>query len=311
MQFHTDHVAILLATFNGAAYLPRQLDSLLAQSSTDWELFAHDDGSRDGTAAILQAYAAADPGRIHLVEGPPQGSAKSNFLFLMEQVDAPYFMFCDQDDVWDAEKLACSLAAMKALEAEHGQNVPLLVFTDAAVTDRELNVIHESFFAYQNLHPEHLRFSELLVQNVVPGNTLLGNGSLLRLARQYSDGSAIVMHDGWCALVAAYFGRLAVVKKSTLLYRQHGENVLGAIKASGLSYVFSMLKRSAALRQAISASRVQAGEFAKVFSLEADSLPAQFAAVGELPKLRRLRFYKKHGIRKSGLLRNLGFAFFG
>ena len=59
------------------------------------------------------------------------------------------------------------------------------------------------------------------------------------------------------------------------------------------------------------ASLVQAGEFAKAFSLGAASLPARFAAVGELSKLQRLRFYKKHGIRKSGLLRNLGFAFFG
>ena len=311
MRFHTDHVAVLLATFNGAAYLPQQLDSVLAQSCTDWELFAHDDGSRDGTAEILAAYAAAEPRRIHPVEGTPRGSAKSNFLFLMEQVDAPYFMFCDQDDVWDKEKLACSLAAMKELEAENGKEIPLLVFTDAVVTDRELNVIDESLFAYQHLNPGHLRLSELLVQNVVPGNTVLGNGSLLRLARQYSDESAVVMHDGWCALVAACFGRVAVVKKSTLLYRQHGENALGAIKASGPAYVVSMLKKRDTVRQAITASRVQAGELAKAFSLGADCLPARFAAVGELPKLRRLWFYGKNGIRKSGLLRNLGFAFFG
>ena len=311
MQFHTNRAAILLATFNGAAYLPQQLDSLLAQSSMDWELFAHDDGSRDGTAEILEAYAAAEPQRIHLVEGTPRGSAKSNFLFLMEQVDAPYFMFCDQDDVWDKEKLACSLAAMQELEAEHGKNVPLLVFTDSAVTDRELDIIDKSFFAYQHLNPGHLRFSELLVQNVVPGNTLLGNGSLLRLARQYADESAIVMHDGWCALVAAYFGKLTVVEKSTLLYRQHGENVLGTVKASGLPYVFSMINKRDTVKQAISAYRVQAAEFAKAFSLGEDSLPARFAAAGELPKLHRLWFYKKHGIRKSGLLRNLGFAFFG
>ena len=311
MTSQTDHVAILLATYNGEKYIAQQLDSLIAQTYPDWELFIHDDCSRDATPVILKKYAAAFPERIHIIEAPSQGSAKGNFLFLMRQIDAPYIMFCDQDDVWKADKIECSLSVLKALEAQKGADVPLLTFSDSTVADEALRVIDESFFSYQNLNPKRLCFSGLLVQNVVPGNTVLFNRSLLQYARKCSDADAIVMHDWWCALVGAYFGEIVFINESTLLYRQHKDSLLGAKKYMELKYTFDILKCPSRIRDSFLTTRAQAGEFAKVFGLEEDSLPARYSAKKAMNKWQRLQFYKKHGICKTGLCRNIGFYFFG
>ena len=113
-----EEIAILLAACNGERYLAEQLDSLLDQSFTDWRLYIHDDGSKDGTNTILKAYAGKYPNRIRLIQAPPTGGAKDNFLFLLRTVDAPYIMFCDQDDVWMREKIEKTYRRMRMIEGE-------------------------------------------------------------------------------------------------------------------------------------------------------------------------------------------------
>ena len=300
-----------MAAYNGEKYIAQQLDSLIAQSYPDWELFIHDDGSADATPAIIERYAAAYPDRIHLIDAPSAGSAKKNFLFLMREVDAPYIMFCDQDDVWNADKIERSLAALKALEDQKGADVPLLAFSDSVVADSELRVIDNSFLSYQYLDPKRISFPELMVQNVVPGNTVVFNRALLQYARKCSDADAIIMHDWWCALIGAFFREIFFLEKSTLLYRQHNENSLGAKKYAPFNYPLAIVKCPGRIKESFVSTRAQAAEFAKVFALGADSVPARYAAKDSMNKWQRLRFYGKNGIRKTGLCRNIGFYFFG
>ena len=60
-------IAILMATYNGAKYLAAQIDSILAQTNHEWELFVHDDGSSDDTMAILKGYELEYPELIHVM----------------------------------------------------------------------------------------------------------------------------------------------------------------------------------------------------------------------------------------------------
>ena len=311
MYFSTDHVAILLAAYNGEKYIEQQLESLFAQSFHNWELFIHDDGSSDATPDILRKYASAFPDQIHLIDAPSAGSTKGNFLFLMRQVDAPYVMFCDQDDVWNTDKIECSLTTLKTLEAQKGADIPLLVFSDSTVANSKLHIIDNSFLSYQHLEPKRLSFPELMVQNVVPGNTAMFNRALLQYARKCFDADAIIMHDWWCALVGAYFGEIFFLEKSTLLYRQHSSNTLGAEKYTALNYPLAILKSPGRIKASFLSTRRQAEEFAKVFELGADSIPARYAAKDAMSKWQRLRFYRENGIRKTGLWRKAGFYFFG
>ena len=148
-------IDILLATYNGATFLAAQLDSILGQTHTDWRLIIGDDGSTDGTREVIGAYRARFPEKIvTLGERTENVGVVRNFSRLIEHAEADYVALCDQDDVWKPEKLELSLDKMRALEAKHGADTPLLVFTDLSVVDRDLRVVHPSFWRYQQIRPE-------------------------------------------------------------------------------------------------------------------------------------------------------------
>lgn len=220
------NVDILLATYNGARYLPEQLDSLLHQTEVLPRIIISDDGSSDETLSIIGRLEAMYPGRIkRLPQGPGRG-ASANFNYLLASTDAHYVFLADQDDVWDQDKVVISLDKMWALEQEHGTETPLLVHTDLRVMDESLQLISPSFFEFQNLKKSRDQFKDLLFQNTVTGCTVLANRALLNKALPIP--SAAMMHDWWLALVAAAFGKIGFVDKATMSYRQHGSNTVGA-----------------------------------------------------------------------------------
>jgi glycosyltransferase involved in cell wall biosynthesis len=222
------HVEILLATYQGARFLEEQLDSVLAQTHPHWTLVARDDGSSDETSAILQRYAARDPGRIRVLstEGRRLG-AMGNFSALLDASTAQHVMFCDQDDVWLPEKIALTLARMQAAEAAHGASRPVLVHTDLRVVDEALLPIADSMWRFQQTDPARLAtLPRALLQNFVTGCTAMVNRPLLAEALPIPREAR--MHDWWLALVALKFGVVESVPTATILYRQHGKNERGA-----------------------------------------------------------------------------------
>jgi len=220
-------VAVLLSTWNGAAWLPAQLESLLAQTHAGWTLVVRDDGSTDGTRALLDAYAERDARiRILPADGRRLGACGS-FGALLEAVDAPWIAFCDQDDVWHPAKLERALGALRALEAAHGAATPLLVHSDLRPVRADGTPIAESFLAYQSLRPvDGAPLRELLAQNFVTGCAVTINRALRAAAAPVPAG--VIMHDWWLALVAAATGRVQHLPEATIDYRQHGGNTIGA-----------------------------------------------------------------------------------
>lgn len=231
MQFkHTEPVVdILLATYNGAAYLPEQLNSLLRQTYTHWRVLAHDDGSTDGTVETLQRYAKQYPSRIVLVrDGVLCGSACNNFAHLLGLASANYVAFCDQDDVWLPQKLEMSMAKLREAEQRDGIQLPLAVFTDLTVVDENLKPLATSFWAFQGLSPGLAdSLEDLALRNCVTGCTVLMNRAAVAASLPVLPSA--YMHDWWCALaVLARGGRVVPCRQATVLYRQHGGNSVGA-----------------------------------------------------------------------------------
>ena len=222
-------VEVLLATYNGARFLVQQVDSILAQDYPAVRILARDDGSNDGTLAILEDYAQRLPGRFILMpQTAPTGSAKFNFVALMQAATADYVCCADQDDVWLPEKISRSMLALHKLEEQHGAHTPLLVFTDLRVVAKDLTPLYPSFWAHQHISPDGIHsFRKLLTQNVVTGCTALFNSSLCKLASNMPPEA--YMHDFWIALVACALGHATYLPEPTVLYRQHDANVLGAI----------------------------------------------------------------------------------
>ena len=222
-------VEILLATFNGEPYLSEQLDSILSQDTQNWHLTASDDGSSDRTVEILDAYAQTYPKKItRVVSGRQFHNARDHFFWLMEQCGGDYIQFCDQDDVWHPDKLRLLQEAMEEAEAVYGADMPLLVFSDQAVVDKNLKLIAPSLMVFQQQDPRALDYRNLLYQNVVSGCAMAVNRPLAKLAAGCTDTQQVIMHDWWLALTAARFGKMVYVDRATIDYRQHGNNSVGA-----------------------------------------------------------------------------------
>jgi glycosyltransferase involved in cell wall biosynthesis len=220
-------VEVLLATFNGERFLREQIDSVLAQDYANLRILARDDGSTDRTLEILRDYESRFPARIRLLPtDEPTGSAKWNFLKLMQASSAEYVCFCDQDDVWLPGKVSLSMSEMQQLESRSSHSTPCLVFTDLQVVDSRLEPIHASFWEFMGVGPETIgSLKRLLLLSVVTGSTALVNRPLLDLAKRMPREA--VMHDRWIGLISATMGTSSALKKQTVLYRQHGNNLIG------------------------------------------------------------------------------------
>lgn len=302
-------IDILLATYNGAAWLDEQLDSLLDQDFDDWRLLARDDGSSDGTPALLEARLAGLGDRAGLLadSGTNLGPG-GNFARLMAASDADYLMFCDQDDVWLPGKISLTLQKMQALEAVCGTGTPLLVHTDLSIADRTMTPLAESGHRYQRIDPERgAVLGRLLVQNVATGCTIMINRALRDLALPLP--AAALMHDHWLSLVAACFGRIGYLPQPTMSYRQHGGNQVGAQRWSP-DYALRLLWQLPAIRKVMMRNRRQAAAFYQRYqTVLQDRQRATLQAFITMPEhglFQRRRDIFRYGFFYAGAVRNLG-----
>lgn len=221
-------IHILLSTYNGARYLAEQLDSIIGQTYTDWRLFVRDDGSTDDTMQILTSYSIKDP-RISIIQDSENVGACHSFERLLAQCDgADYYAFSDQDDIWKPNKLALSLQALLQAEAEY-PNKPIVVHTDLQVVDEQLTEIAPSFWEYGGIRPELLDNNKhyIAICNSVTGCAMLMNNPARKAVLPFPPG--VYMHDAWISIrVLDQEGLVLPIKTTTILYRQHRDNVCGA-----------------------------------------------------------------------------------
>jgi glycosyltransferase involved in cell wall biosynthesis len=208
-------VEVLMSTYQGEQYLGPQLDSVLDQSGVRLCLTVRDDGSNDGTLALLRERAASDH-RLRVRAGSNLGLPVAFFRLIEESdPDVDLWALSDQDDVWLPQKLK------HAAEALRGLGGPALYCSRVLVVDQDLRALYP--------HPLPRRgasFGNALVQNVATGCTIVLN----RRAREVLRGrwpSSAVMHDAWLYLVLAGTGTVVYDPRPSVLYRQHFANTIG------------------------------------------------------------------------------------
>ena len=220
-------IAILLSTYNGERYLIEQLDSLFSQTYSEFKLYVHDDGSSDKTISIIKEYQKRYIDQIVIKHDNCRRGAGNSFMWLLDNVSADYYMFCDQDDVWMPNKIEVSLNQIRQIEDEQGNHVPVGVFTDLTLVDEKLNIIHPSFWKFQNIKPRLTsQFKYLVYGNGVTGCTLMINQAVKTIIQPLPD--SIGLHDYWLALLISRHGYLYYYPNPTIYYRQHRNNVAGA-----------------------------------------------------------------------------------
>ncbi|WP_242258581.1 glycosyltransferase family 2 protein [Streptococcus thoraltensis] len=214
-------VNILLSTYNGEKYLSEQIESIQAQTFTDWQLLIRDDGSSDGTVDLIKHFVKSDH-RIRFINEDNivnYGVVKS-FYHLVKFEKADYYFFSDQDDVWLPEKLEITLQRGQ----KENSDKPLLVYTDLRVVNENLEILQESMIKAQS-HHANTELVQELTENTVTGGTMMINKALADKWQVYEN---LLMHDWYLALLAASLGKLVYIDQPTQLYRQHEANVLGA-----------------------------------------------------------------------------------
>jgi len=223
--------AVLLATYNGASFLGDQLDSLRKQIYRDFLLLARDDGSRDSSLSLLAEFCKYSDGITCglLDSGGSNLGACQSFGHLLEHAlaqhtDVKYFAFCDQDDWWLPGKLESLTAEMRRQEALNPRT-PIMVRSDVAVVDANLQTIAPSYWRKQRLDPSERRLTRLVLRNTTVGCSMMINRELAALASPFPREA--VMHDWWITLVAAAVGQIGSLSSSLVLYRQHSSNALG------------------------------------------------------------------------------------
>lgn len=305
-----------MATYNGAEFLPDQIQSIQGQTISNWTLLVRDDGSEDNTRDVLEKLAAKD-NRIRCIHDTRgRLGAAGNFGELMRLAlveDAEVIFFSDQDDVWLSTKMREQIDALDKMEELHGRDTPILVYSDLEVVDRWLQPIHHSFMRYQGLtHEAQSPVQVLLTQNFVTGCATVINRSLLKLAMPLP--ADVVMHDWWLALCAAACGQIGHLPNSTLRYRQHDSNQIGAQRIpaminlssprsrrwwkEGGRRLFKSIEQAALLSERIVSREVPC-------SVETLSLLKRYAACGQEGRLRRLWAVSQLGLRRQGILRRL------
>ena len=294
-------ISILLSTYNGEKYIKEQLDSLFNQTYKNFEVIVRDDNSKDNSLNILKSY------NVEIINSTQNVGASKSFSILLEHAlansSSDYFMFCDQDDIWDKQKIENSVNLIQNMEKEYG-NIPLLVHSDLEIVDEMLSTINNSFWQYENINPSYNNFEKLLMQNTVTGCTMMINKELAKLSLNIPKNA--IMHDWWIALIASCFGKIDFINESTIKYRQHEKNEIGANKFS-IKYVFKKIFNS---KNLIEKNISQANSFLLLYEDMLDS--NKIRILQEFISIKNKNFFEKRFILiknklfKQGITRNIG-----
>jgi len=309
IQNIVNNISIALCTYNGENFLPEQLESIAAQTMAPAELVVCDDGSADGTLALLENFSGRVGFPVRIYRNERRLGAIQNYARAVTLCCGRYVALCDQDDIWHPGKLALSMQAMRDAESIYGEHMPILLHTDLQVVDESGAEIAPSLMKMQQLkHVAEEPLKTLLVQNFVTGCTVLMNRPLIGAALPLPEN--ILMHDWWFALMAASLGKLVYISQATVRYRQHGGNEVGAKKYfSGANIL--RLARIEQMERMVARTVGQLCSLRERLScLSGAQIPAYMSAYldAALESGSRAACYaRRHGIGKQGRLRNLVF----
>jgi len=213
-------VAVLLCTHQGSQFLAEQLDSIHSQKHSNLSIWASDDSSDNDTHQILEQYQSQwGQERLSIHSGPQEGFVANFFsLTCYSDIEADYFAYADQDDIWEPNKLSRAIAKLESVPDE----IPALYCSRTQLIDESGEYIDLS--PMFNKPPS---FVNALTQNIASGNTMVMNKTareILRLAGEKN----IVSHDWWAYIVISAVGGTVIYDTyPTVRYRQHDNNIVG------------------------------------------------------------------------------------
>lgn len=229
-------ILVLMSTYNGEKFLREQIESVLSQDlpkDCSLGLLVRDDGSSDNTIKILDEYKNKE--QLTWYSGENLKPAKSFWNLVNNCGDAEYYAFCDQDDVWNKDKIC---RAIEKIQDTVCLDKPVLYCSNVMVADRDLNPIRK-----MNQGDMVADFAHSLVYSLAPGCTFVFNNKARKELVKYSmENNYVIIHDWLAYKIVAMLGSVIYDTEPTMLYRQHGNNVIGAGQ-TGIKKFLSKAKR--------------------------------------------------------------------
>jgi glycosyltransferase involved in cell wall biosynthesis len=225
----TPHISIVITTYNSQDYLAQTLDSVLAQTCSDWELVISDDGSRDGTVAVADCYSTNDR-RIRVLQGRHGGvAANRNQGFAATNRASEFVIFLDGDDLWEPDALE-TLSGILCNHPEYVSVHSICRCIDShgrPVVGDDIQIVLSARNGYKGGTVRRLRadepttFAELALFNWIctPGLHLIRREVLEKVGAFDPNTAPCDDWDMWLRL--SRHGPIGFIERPLLLWRRH------------------------------------------------------------------------------------------
>lgn len=215
------NVSVIMSTYNGEKYIREQIDSILSQKNVNITLYIRDDGSTDSTREIIREIARENE-NVVIFEEKNIGWVRSFLDCTKKAGVADFYAFSDQDDIWLEDKLYRAISML-----EKSSNKISLYAGNVWVTDEKLNII-KSYCPLNENRVAIRGMKRLVLEDGMPGGltyvfTPEARSLLLRLVPGGEFG-----HDYLLFRICLFFGEVIYDSEPKVLYRQHGDNSIGA-----------------------------------------------------------------------------------
>jgi len=212
-----NNVLVLLSTYNGERYLEELIESLLNQRDVNVNILVRDDGSKDRTVEIIKEY-MKKYSNIDLYLGENLGYAKSFWnLVKTSSSDYDYYAFCDQDDIWEENKI---ISAIQLIEKENKAK-PVLYTSNVKCVNNNKEYINYNAFPVDRVLSQYETFQK----SILPGCTFVFNNAAKKILEMYNG--FMESHDWATYAIITTFGKVIYDKESYILYRVHDSNTIG------------------------------------------------------------------------------------
>jgi glycosyltransferase involved in cell wall biosynthesis len=215
-------VAVCMATYEPPEGLfERQVESLRAQTYTNWVCLIHDDGSTAGATERIRQVIAGD-GRFVFAQNAERVGFYRNFERCLRRVPqgAAFVALADQDDYWYADKLEALLARF-----EPGVS---LVYSDMRLVDEAGKRLADTFWTQRQ--NQYTDLTSLLVANTVTGAAAMFRRELLEYLLPFPEAAGPTYHDHWVACAALALGEIRYVERPLYDYVRHSANVTRIVR---------------------------------------------------------------------------------
>lgn len=204
-------VAVLLSTYNGEKYLKEQLDSILNQTYPNIEIVVRDDGSKDGTVALIEEYQKKHENII--LKAEENIGFIQSFFALLNMTEADFYAFCDQDDIWLENKIELAVKDLEKGDADK----PNLAFGNSDYYDENMNLI--------KLGEKNKTYSFLnsLYECVSQGMTMTINHKAKEMILQNIPEKCL-FHDWWTYMICSGQGEIFYENETVVKYRRFQKN---------------------------------------------------------------------------------------